>query len=632
MTGSDPEIPRALKRGLKGLRLVKGCEPVENIRFEPTTRRWVMSLWLYIDTPGEYVPSRTKWCLVVEENYPGGSIKLFPAAVDGLVHSFPHQSRNHLEFQHQGWRSGKLCLDSPFRGERGLALIRDPFGDSDQRLRWHIERALAWLAAAATGQLLAPGDPFETPDRPTVTTRKPPFRCIVHDESESTFQAWSGCTGGYGRVEFKDLPGLPKYLVASFCSLQGNPIHPWQGRAGEPAKPAISGLWWLWPGPVVVPPWHSPGTWGELRKAGEAAGVDVDSFLVKIAQDLRNRDTETILMLGYPIPTYVGKPPQEIHWDAVMLPRLPKTSTKPPKGLTRLGRQNWRPPRPPKGFRANPQGWWQRDRNSAFKEKGGLTILQVENWSADRLQARGRFTPPLLDARVAVIGAGALGSLVAELLVRAGLNIITLIDGDFVEKGNVCRHLATLNDVYRPKVEVVAQRLEQISPIVKVSTIGDRLPEDPNGLTKILEPFDLLIDCTASDVALSSLAGGWWPIPRLFVSFSLGFKAQRLFSFGISGHQFPNQDFNRLLAPWLEEETSAWAESGELLEGSGCWSPLFPARYDDVVMAASFCIKELERMVSNRPRNPELRVFQQAKTGEGICSFALLEESGRPAL
>ena len=66
-----------------------------------------------------------------------------------------------------------------------------------------------------------------------------------------------------------------------------------------------------------------------------------------------------------------------------------------------------------------------------------------------------------------------------------------------------------------------------------------------------------------------------------------------------------------------------WAGSEELLEGAGCWSPLFPARQDDVVLAASICVKELETLTVQRYREPRFRVFEKQESDQGFLGFSL---------
>ena len=91
----------------------------------------------------------------------------------------------------------------------------------------------------------------------------------------------------------------------------------------------------------------------------------------------------------------------------------------------------------------------------------------------------------------------------------------------------------------------------------------------------------------------------------------------------MTGHRFPQERFDTEVAPWLDDETARWAGSEELLEGAGCWSPLFPARQDDVVLAASICVKELETLTVQRYREPRFRVFEKQESDQGFLGFSL---------
>jgi len=284
----------------------------------------------------------------------------------------------------------------------------------------------------------------------------------------------------------------------------------------------------------------------------------------------------------------------------------------------------------PRGFRPNALGWWHRDRYGKFADAVALEHLFTDNWNAARLQARGRLPNAVRDCNIALLGVGALGSVLAEMLVRAGVEKIALIDDDVLEAGNVTRHVATLVDVGEVKVPVVARRLRQISPTVRVAEFSEKLPSDAKAIETQLADYDIIIDCTSSDVALATLERAWWSIPRTFASFSMGFGGKRLFSFGLSGNRFPRGEFDRSVRPWLEYESHAWSDTNEVIEGAGCWSPLFPARYDDVALAAAVCVKELETLVTKRPTEPHFRVFAQESSDNGFHGFA--PENTPPAL
>jgi len=72
--------------------------------------------------------------------------------------------------------------------------------------------------------------------------------------------------------------------------------------------------------------------------------------------------------------------------------------------------------------------------------------------------------------RVAVFGAGSLGSCIAETLVRNGVTAVDLVDPDRVEGVNLSRSVYTSRDVGRLKVEALAARLRDINPAVATWT------------------------------------------------------------------------------------------------------------------------------------------------------------------
>jgi len=71
----------------------------------------------------------------------------------------------------------------------------------------------------------------------------------------------------------------------------------------------------------------------------------------------------------------------------------------------------------------------------------------------------------LAASRVAVVGLGGVGSAAAELLCRAGVGRLTLVDFDEVRPSNCNRQLFALRSTLgRPKAEVAAERLADIDP------------------------------------------------------------------------------------------------------------------------------------------------------------------------
>ena len=82
----------------------------------------------------------------------------------------------------------------------------------------------------------------------------------------------------------------------------------------------------------------------------------------------------------------------------------------------------------------------------------------------------------LRDMHVFVAGVGGVGSWVVEALARTGIGRLSFIDGDTVDVSNANRQLHTLTDTFdKPKVEVLAERVEQISPACQVQAIHQYL-------------------------------------------------------------------------------------------------------------------------------------------------------------
>jgi molybdopterin/thiamine biosynthesis adenylyltransferase len=98
---------------------------------------------------------------------------------------------------------------------------------------------------------------------------------------------------------------------------------------------------------------------------------------------------------------------------------------------------------------------------------------------------------------VLIIGVGALGSGLAETLVRAGIGRLTIIDRDIVERSNLQRQsLYTEQDVIacKPKAIAAAERLLAINPLVTVHPIV----ADCTGfqLDQLVADVDLILDGT----------------------------------------------------------------------------------------------------------------------------------------
>jgi len=77
-----------------------------------------------------------------------------------------------------------------------------------------------------------------------------------------------------------------------------------------------------------------------------------------------------------------------------------------------------------------------------------------------------------------VVGAGGVGAAAAEMLVRAGIGHLVIIDSDTVSETNLNRQLIALHStVGQSKVNVLSQRLLDINPSVDLISIEEYLSE-----------------------------------------------------------------------------------------------------------------------------------------------------------
>ena len=90
------------------------------------------------------------------------------------------------------------------------------------------------------------------------------------------------------------------------------------------------------------------------------------------------------------------------------------------------------------------------------------------------------FDPYKVKDRIHIIGCGSVGSTVADLLARFGLENFVLYDFDTVEDKNIVNQMFYVEDVGKLKVDALEAHMKSINPEVKVRKVSNGWSSDVN--------------------------------------------------------------------------------------------------------------------------------------------------------
>lgn len=126
-------------------------------------------------------------------------------------------------------------------------------------------------------------------------------------------------------------------------------------------------------------------------------------------------------------------------------------------------------------------------------------ILMMGKENCDRLR----------NSKVLVVGVGGVGAYAAEMIVRAGVGHIVIVDNDVVTETNINRQLIALRStVGHSKVEVLRERLLDINPEADVEARQLYLKDELTEALLDQEHYDYVVD------AIDTLA------PKVFLIFA----------------------------------------------------------------------------------------------------------------
>ena len=115
----------------------------------------------------------------------------------------------------------------------------------------------------------------------------------------------------------------------------------------------------------------------------------------------------------------------------------------------------------------------------------------------------------LMGKNVLIIGLGGVGGICAEMIVRAGVGKMTIVDNDTIDLSNINRQIPALHSTAgQSKAQVLGARLKDINPALDLTILEIFIKED---LTKNLldsTQWDYVVDCIDTLAAKTFLIKG----------------------------------------------------------------------------------------------------------------------------
>ena len=97
------------------------------------------------------------------------------------------------------------------------------------------------------------------------------------------------------------------------------------------------------------------------------------------------------------------------------------------------------------------------------------------------------------DANILLIGVGGVGGAVAHMLVRAGVQNLTIMDFDKVSDSNINRQfVAYQSTIGRSKVDVLSEQLRDINPDINLTALNQKF-DSRNNID--LTGYTMIVDC-----------------------------------------------------------------------------------------------------------------------------------------
>lgn len=355
------------------------------------------------------------------------------------------------------------------------------------------------------------------------------------------------------------------------------------------------GIWMLLNKIPVVNVWQAPNTFGELIEACKNQEFEFKKAFKRLAPRIRDGKKHFLLM-GFPIAERLGCTKTRNIWKGILLPTLSYG-------------ENYAP-----GFRKDEKGWLANDFRNILKNKTIINWLLSENWNASSALSRGRYNSKVRTKKYLIIGAGTLSAFVSEQLVRNGIEDITIADNDIFHVGNLARHTLGIEDIAYNKAERLSNRLNRLNPHARAKSINHKITiRDYN----IVEKYDVIIDCSADGKLIQDLSVMEIVKSIVFCSVSFGFAANKLYIYCSDLKNLDPHDYSNAFRATLEQEQRDIDLSKLPQDGIGCWSPAFPAKTSDIMLAASTVVPIITKYIDEGEHSTKTFIYNKHYNDEG---------------
>ena len=141
----------------------------------------------------------------------------------------------------------------------------------------------------------------------------------------------------------------------------------------------------------------------------------------------------------------------------------------------------------------------------------------------------------LRKSNVLVVGLGGVGAYAAEMLVRAGIGNLTIVDGDVVEESNRNRQLpALVSTTGKAKTDILAERFRDINPDINLTVFNEFIRDERTVELLESQSFDFVVDC------IDTLS------PKVFLIYHAVQRGLKVVtSMGAGGKMDPSQEIGR---------------------------------------------------------------------------------------